>query len=1019
MPLTPPKAIPSFDETRKRGTGRSGKKSPKNNGEELLIDFSTPVSSHAYLTVSGAENTVDPFSPIKDLAGQAAALMPLVEDEREAAARQKEVEESLKMRKQAALDHRAARRKSMANRRVSFAQEATLHTWNVVEVVAESTTSSASNSTRRQSSMTSTETAKQGLGPGNDVRDPPSTPPQRVQEPLVKASPAKQGALGKRRRSRSSGGSDHPPEPVVQNEWSPASSRSGSSAVGDSSPIHVEDSIPSSSDEDGDTAMSMDDATGQTVRSEMSGSSTGSSLDGRLLKASMEAGTRGIDYDENGEDLSMELAESSITNAFQPWVKIHQQASAQDLRALQDQENINPFSPAFKARGQAPTADATDATEVDGTEDMTMDITMDMTMDMTVAAGSILSEKRKISLQEFLDLINIRFIELSTTKRRHTLAPAVPSCSSPETHPQAACFAAAATTLPLLELYQHATRELKSYIASGRKMIRSIELETLEDQPALFREYVDARADVKVVMDNQFRNGKANARLQSKEGWYAWRRQLVEGLRAGLEGLKAGMEEDARSLTQQEKALEDTVPAMVRHLGALEDEAKMLQQRAEEFESIDHDSLGKVRRQLDSVDTEVAEKMLLLGQLQQQVADKADALSAADELKAEFQAQIAEAERVQDECRGWKVEEVRALRERVRAIERETGWVLATAEHEVEDGDVDFGPALTLRHRRALRLFFHPAAFQQGSTEPSGRQRARRSGPSAPISLAYSPDEGGDSTSAVLATQQRFFLQFLQCHLHALSVCPPGSVSAKTLLTVVSEGWDLALQVSEEIRLLEMAGITHVSILGDEKLGAKCMLMLPDRCRVDVHFTLGITTTSEGRLSASVTVEALPRYGSVTGFLSGAARASKVREALNRQATCRALGDGGWLSAVRGFEDWILAQKKGKALAKEQEQEQEQQAAKPDPTKSAPARVPPAAVAAPAIPAAVETPTPAAPLAPPKKELKRPVPIEEVMGEAAARQEEMMRRHEEEVPRSATKTPAGLGRRQGALRRSP
>ena len=485
-----------------------------------------------------------------------------------------------------------------------------------------------------------------------------------------------------------------------------------------------------------------------------------------------------------------------------------------------------------------------------------------------------------------------------------------------------------------------------------------------------------------------------------------WRRQLVEGLRGGLEGIKAGMEEDAQSLTQQEKALEDTVPEMVKRLGALEHEAKMLQQRAEDFESVDHDSLSNVRGQLESVDDEVAEKMILLGQLQQQMAGKAEALSAADELKAEFQAQIAEAERVQDGCRGWKVEEVKSLRERVKVIERKTGWVLLTAEHEVEEGDVDFGPALTMRYSNALRLFFHPAPFQQDSQMPSGRRRTRRSesdsGPSAPISLIYSPPED-DSMSADLTTQQRFFLQFMQSHLHALAVCPKGSVSPRTLMTVVSEGWDLAIKVSEEIRLLEIVGITNVSILSDEKLGANCMLMLPDRCRVDVHFTLGIMATSEGSMSPSVTVAAMPKYGSIATLLTGA-RASKVCEALNKQATSRSLGEGAWVTAVRGFGDWVHAQKKCKP--------QDQASARPEP-KCAPEDIP-ASVSA---PAQAETPPPA-PFGP-KRELKRPVPIEEVMGEAAARQEETMRRQEEETLMSATKTPAAYGRRPGALRRSP
>ncbi len=1133
VPLTPPQVIPSFDETRKRkrSAGRSGTKSPKNDGgEELLIDFSTPATSHAVITATGAENVYDPFSSVKKAAGLDCATPAVrTEGNQEAVAGETYAEELRRAQKQAILDQRAARRKSMANRRVSFAPEATLHTWNVIEMVEDSTNSSASNSTKRQSSIAAARTpneSKQKLVPEYDKGEPPSTPPEQVVEPLVKASPADQRGLHQqRRRRRSSAVSNTPLDGADRNEASPSSSYSGSSAIGDSSPIHVEDSVHSSSDDDGDTAMSMDDTTEQTVRSVISSSSTGSSLDDRLRRAAAEAGTRGIEYDENSVDLSMELVGGTITSAFKPWAKapaqnniaIHDrqntqseedsdglpmelaegevtsafqawvnggpQSPAQGDSAIQDREAIannedgddlsmelaestitKAFVPWFKGDPQLPAKDDSAVQDQrtikhnESGDDIAMELA-DSTIthafqswigddpqvstqensaiqdqenikpsspavrseadvveadnvlkavDVSVPEDIPEQETAKISLQEFLNMTKIHFMELSTTKRRHTLAPAAPSRPSQEGlfTSSGACFAAAATTLPLLELYQHATRELKSYISTGRNVIQSIEQATMEEQPALFGEYVDARPDVKMVMDNQFRNGKANARLQSKEGWYAWRRQLIEGLRGGLDGIKAGMEEDARSLTRQETILQDTVPDLVKNLGELEQQSRMLEQRSKDYDTIDHESLNSARGQLESADEEVAQKMILLGQLQQRIADKAEVLSAAGELKAEFQGQIAEAERVQDECRGWKIEDVKAMQERVKTMAEASGWALVTAEHEIEEGNNDFGPALTMRYRNALRLFFYPAAFQQRPSEQTGRRRSRRSkidsGPSAPVSLTYDPVQADAATSATLTTQQRFFLQLLQGQLHALAVLPRGSVSAKNLLTLVRVGWNLAIKVSEEIRLLEIAGITHVSIVSDEKLGARCMLMLAEKCRVDVQFTLTANATNDGSITIGIMVEATPTYGSITALLAGA-KASKVREALNKQTTSKAIGEGAWVAAVRGLEHWVEVQKK--------DTNKGNQNAKKAVLKPTPASVPVATVPQ------VDTPTPAPSVQ--KRALRKPVPMEEVMEEAAARQEELRRQEEEEMLMSASKTPAAHGRRPGALRRSP
>lgn len=220
------------------------------------------------------------------------------------------------------------------------------------------------------------------------------------------------------------------------------------------------------------------------------------------------------------------------------------------------------------------------------------------------------AEEEKISLQQFLNLTNIHFIELSTTKRRHTMVQALPDGESGTdmSSMSGANFVAAATTLPLLELYQHATKELKSYISSGRKIIRTIEAETFNEQPGIFQEYVDARPDVKAVMDNHFRNGKTNARLQSKEGWYAWRSQLVDGLQTGLEGIKTDLEKDKEVLMDQQRQLDEIVPACVGRKQQLEQQLIDLRRRLTGFNSFDHGTLKTKRQQLAALDKEVSQR---------------------------------------------------------------------------------------------------------------------------------------------------------------------------------------------------------------------------------------------------------------------------------------------------------------------------------------------------------------------------------------------------------------------------
>lgn len=541
------------------------------------------------------------------------------------------------------------------------------------------------------------------------------------------------------------------------------------------------------------------------------------------------------------------------------------------------------------------------------------------------------SAEEKIHLQDFLNMTGIHFMELNATKRRHTMAP-IPS-TGPKRPSQeidsgkaslAESVVAATTTLPLLELYQHATRELKSYISSGRRIIRSIEAETLEEQPPLFREYMDARPDVKMVMDNQFRNGKVNARLRSKEGWYAWRNQLEDGLRSGLEAIREDMLHDEEVLHKQENLLQETLPDLESRFAGLQQEEDTLQRRLDELESEDHDALRQARQRLRDADTKLLRKQKILSELQEQMQEKEETMAAAAELKQEFLDQIAEAERVREECRGWDPRDVQNIKRRVEAIEAASGWKIVTVEEEDEDDESEgqsHGPALTMRYKDQLRLFFYPAAFVPPPSDPEGqaRRKSRRSDPTvsaAPISLTYVVPSSDDShpattaSSSSLPTGSRFLLQFLQSHVQTLASMPRGAVSPSQLLRTISSGWDLAAKLSEEARLLDMLCLGEVGIFGDEVLGLKGVVVLPERKgRVDVRMRTRVSVGEEGGVEAAMQVEDIKViYGGdqVRAIVEGR-RGKEMRDAVDRSlAASPPLGEGAMAGAVRDVLEMLM-----------------------------------------------------------------------------------------------------------------
>lgn len=137
-----------------------------------------------------------------------------------------------------------------------------------------------------------------------------------------------------------------------------------------------DDDNSSVSGSDGEsTAMSMDDMTARsavTTRSDGSEASTSSSarLNEALRQAAREAGTRGIEDDDDG-DMSMEIADQEITGAFQPWIKKGERQSFdwEDISARHDQENMQPSGFVADQPAEA------DAASDNGDEDLSMEVT--------------------------------------------------------------------------------------------------------------------------------------------------------------------------------------------------------------------------------------------------------------------------------------------------------------------------------------------------------------------------------------------------------------------------------------------------------------------------------------------------------------------------------------------------------------------------------------------------------------------------------------------------------------------
>lgn len=251
---------------------------------------------------------------------------------------------------------------------MSFAPEATLHTWNVVELIEDSTSSSAANSTRRASSL------------ANSTNQPPTEAPEAEEaeeaeevDPDAAFSPIQPG-LHRQPSELSS---------------SPFSGSSVGGSDGTQSPAKdMDDADSDSEDFDAEsTAMSLDEITARTNGTAPMDDSTSSSerLDEALRQAAREAGTSGAGIEED-DDMSMEIADQEITGAFKPWIQKGQRISfdMEDMSVIHDQENIISY-PQLNPYGHDNASDDVEGNYNENEE---------LSMEITTALGQILGNSQ-------------------------------------------------------------------------------------------------------------------------------------------------------------------------------------------------------------------------------------------------------------------------------------------------------------------------------------------------------------------------------------------------------------------------------------------------------------------------------------------------------------------------------------------------------------------------------------------------------------------------------------------------
>ncbi|KAJ3825277.1 Spc7 kinetochore protein-domain-containing protein [Lentinula raphanica] len=284
--------------------------------------------------------------------------------------------------------------------------------------------------------------------------------------------------------------------------------------------------------------------------------------------------------------------------------------------------------------------------------------------------GYEVDEVPMISIEQFLEMTGIKFMELSAP-RRSTYASQIPSRQprNPSEIPLAEYAVAMAIDVPQLSLYSRVARDLQEWIDQSKIGFAQAEEEASKVTPLLFAEYLRADQEGQSDLARQLKLIKTNVRLQAKSDWYGWKLQWLDSLKYGVQKALTNLENDAKALEKLKMKTDEIVPDLEKEYEELVRELEAEQKEVAEIEQCDQDYLNELK-------TSIAEQNVEVESLRAEVKEANDQLRWLEERlesvalqKQEATSAIAEADRLLHiQTNSTRVEVIR-LRNELQALE--------------------------------------------------------------------------------------------------------------------------------------------------------------------------------------------------------------------------------------------------------------------------------------------------------------------------------------------------------------
>lgn len=296
----------------------------------------------------------------------------------------------------------------------------------------------------------------------------------------------------------------------------------------------------------------------------------------------------------------------------------------------------------------------------------------DLSRSLPAISGDV-NEYQNVSLQDFLNMISIDFMDdFLTNTRGHSSFGISHEASSQD--PTFSDYVVAAQKFPLVELYDFSIREMKNNVKDAKELFKQLETETLEENPLLFREYIEASADTKQLMNAQFKLVKSYARQQAKSVWYDWRSQLTTGVHeAFLKNFKS-LQDDEKMMNKRKPEVEQSYNDISSKYKEMKNKLERMRKRSTELANCDRGQLISAQERLTSRKKELFSVQKSLEEKTNQVRDYRELVETQLQHKRKLQDSIQAAEKIRQANKQIDMQDIFDLRDKFIMIQKCQGF---------------------------------------------------------------------------------------------------------------------------------------------------------------------------------------------------------------------------------------------------------------------------------------------------------------------------------------------------------